>query len=302
MTDELLRSMTEEEIRHRFRCAPAYYLQSKLDRKRALARADAGTAEDGTTDAGTPPGKGARAKSRRRSRTRRRASARTPAPAPSNPAESKRTSQARAPAGAPMPDLPPASEPAEEPVSLFAVDSASLPSPEGLDLALPGWEILEAALSDFEHFDPTVGPAGDSLTQHEILEAALEDYGNWPFVSGSRDDARADDGGETSSDSYWVTDSGSDLDFAVDPEQATEPDSRLDALLQQVLDAEPEISLVLDSNPELERALDAETLERAENVTRGDFGQPGPGRVRVVMDRKRPNMVRILAERTRLAG
>ena len=36
MSDKQLQSMTEQEIRARFRCAPAYYLQAKLERKRAL--------------------------------------------------------------------------------------------------------------------------------------------------------------------------------------------------------------------------------------------------------------------------
>ena len=38
MTEEQLRSMTEQQIRARFRCAPAYYLQAKLESKQALER------------------------------------------------------------------------------------------------------------------------------------------------------------------------------------------------------------------------------------------------------------------------
>ena len=36
MIEKQLRSMTEQDIRARFRCAPAYYLQAKLDNKRCL--------------------------------------------------------------------------------------------------------------------------------------------------------------------------------------------------------------------------------------------------------------------------
>ncbi len=67
-----------------------------------------------------------------------------------------------------------------------------------------------------------------------------------------------------------------------------------------MLDSEPELNLVLDSAPELEQALEP----GSDNVTMADFGHLAPRIVRVVsvvMDRKRPNMVRVVGESTRLA-
>ncbi len=51
MTEELLRCKTEQEIRTRFRYAPTYYLQAKLEKRRALGGPDKQAAAD--TEPGT---------------------------------------------------------------------------------------------------------------------------------------------------------------------------------------------------------------------------------------------------------
>ena len=88
---------------------------------------------------------------------------------------------------------------------------------------------------------------------------------------------------------------------------APSADSDLEDLLQQLLDSEPDLDLVLSADPALEEALaaDVESAALADNVMRGDFGHHGSPTVRVVsvaMDRKRPNMVRVVRESSRLAS
>jgi hypothetical protein len=149
MTEEQLRAMSEQEIRARFRHAPAYYLQAKLEKKRAL---------DG-----------------------RRKQART-APESSREAAPPEPSQWRA------------SPPEPESLDLRFAPSerakrTSLAN-EGLNLPLPGFEILDAALCEsegpLEDPDDSLAEPLDTdtgLTQQAILETALEDYSNWPFRS-----------------------------------------------------------------------------------------------------------------------
>ena len=150
------------------------------------------------------------------------------------------------------------------------------------DFALPGFEILEAALS--ESGDPGTTPAEQvtpdpGLSQQSILAAALEGYSSWPFLSDS------------------------------ESEQESQAGSELERKLALLLESEPDLELVLDSESELELELETETEPHpglvSDNVTMADFGHRAPRTVRVVsvvMDRKRPNMVRVASESTRLAG
>jgi hypothetical protein len=215
MTDEQLRAMSEQEIRARFRAAPGYYLQAKLEKKRALERRAV------VTPAHTPPAPAARAR-------------------------------------------------------------------RNMDAPLPGFEILDAALSESgdSHISLARGDAAQAgLTQHAILESALEDYATWPL--------RADS--QSPSDQPLTSDLERKLALVLD--RAPE--------LKLVLDLEPELEVVLESAPELQQAMALEGQDLPANVTMADFGQRAPRTVpvvSVVMDRKRPNMVRVIGKSTRLAG
>lgn len=257
MTEDQLKSMTEQEIRARFRCAPAYYLQAKLEKKRAL-------------EGGRPAAPG-------HDEARRDA-----APEPARWWTVLAASLDLAPAR-PRRPMPP------------SVESQNPPPP------LPGFEILDAALTESGSLDtadvlPAIPMNMDmdleleaGLTQQAILEAALEDYANWPLRSAPEPDAQPQAQAE----------SHSELERKLTLVLEAAPELRL------VLDEEPELEVVLHSEPELERALDAEAGFMADNVTTGDFGQRAPRTVpvvSVVMDRKRPNMVRVVGRSTRLAS
>lgn len=197
MTEEQLRSMTEQQIRARFRCAPAYYLEAKLDSKRALESA-----------------------------------------------------------------------------------GIALPEPWSLDILLPGFEILDAALAEPDSLDtpsaqqPAPDPRADpepGLPLPAILEAALEGNSSWPLLS--------------------------DPESEPEPEPAAE--SELERKLNLLLESEPELDLLPESEPK------GKPNPVPDNVTQGDFEHRAPRTVRivsVVMDRKRPNMVRVVGETTRLAS
>lgn len=277
MTEEQLGAMTEEQIRARYRCAPAYYLRAKLEKKRWLE------------------GRGS-------AKPQARPAEPAPAPVPAEPASpavepldvcavQAHDEQAHLDIATVHLDAGPQSAQATA-VHLDAgptpVDfSPALADPEpvdrepvSLDIALPGFEILDAALSAVDYLDDA--PESDAdLTQHAILEAALEDYSNWPFVS----DARAEPERE--------------------PVARQEPE--IARKLRLVLEAEPELELVLEGDPELdlvlESASDADSIP--DNVTVADFRARAPRTVRVVsvvMDRKRPYLVRVVGETTRLAS
>ena len=79
------------------------------------------------------------------------------------------------------------------------------------------------------------------------------------------------------------------------------------AVVEPAQELELELELILDSVPELEMAFESEpsAASGADNVTRADFGHRPPRTVpvvSVVMDQKRPNMVRVVGKSTRLAG
>jgi hypothetical protein len=217
MTEEQLRSMSEQEIRSRFRCAPAYYLQAKLDKKRVLEGRPRNTPAHWQSHLKTATG-----------------------------------------------------------------------------LPLPGFEILDAALSESDSLDAAAvahSDEGDTLTQLAILEAALEDYSNWPLLSAPESIAEREPVPESAP--------ASELERRLNLVLDSEPELRV------VMDAVPDLELVLDSDPALRRALDAEAGFRADNVTKAHFGQRAPRTVpvvSVVMDRKRPNMVRVVGKSTRLAS
>ena len=74
---------------------------------------------------------------------------------------------------------------------------------------------------------------------------------------------------------------------------------------EPVLEMELDLELVLDSEPSLDLELDSDAERVPSNVTMADFGHRAPRTVPVVsvaMDRKRPNMVRVVSKSTRLAG
>ena len=258
MTEEQLRSMTEQEIRRRFRCAPAYYLQAKLEKKRALEGGRPAVCEGEA-----PRGKATLEPARRRSER-----------APSRELTAPPKPRRRAPAPRVVERLAPA--------------------------PLPGFEILDAALAESGSLDTAAPPPADSdsdldalmespldaaLTQQAILEAALEDYANWPLRSAPEALAPTEPTSELERKLALVLDA--------DPE------------LRRALDEEPELEVVLESEPALNRALDAEIGFSADNVTLAAFGQRPPRTVpvvSVVMDRKRPNMVRVVGHSTRLAS
>ena len=83
-----------------------------------------------------------------------------------------------------------------------------------------------------------------------------------------------------------------DLGFSLFPESFQ---FELAVVRQVEVDLEPELGLALESEGEL----------AADNVTTADFGYKAPRTVpvvSVVMDRKRPNMVRVVGKHTRLSG
>ncbi|MDX1433100.1 MAG: hypothetical protein R3286_11700 [Gammaproteobacteria bacterium] len=231
MTDDKLLAMSEAQIRARYRGAPAYYMQAKIEKLRALQgrRSDAPKSEPPT----------------RIQPTERRAK--------KAPAASARKAR-------------PAVRPAREPVRI--------------DVALPGFEILDAALSALD--EPRVPaahtPAHEPLrqaTQQSILEATLEDYSNWPLL---------------------------DDEPAPAPKASPKRKSDLESRLALLLEAEPELELVLESDADLAPVAPAAALD---NVTVGAFGGAHSDDVHVVsvaMDRKRPYMVRVVGKTTRRAS
>lgn len=258
MSKESLRCKTEQEIRTRFRYAPGYYLQAKLEKRRALA----GLKQQAGADT-QPGGQAAHVEM------------------PIEPATLPEPESLDVTAFAPEPTK--ATTPAPEPTK--ATTSAPKRTKtrrrrEVPDFALPGFEILDAALAESD--GPDTMPAepltpDPRLTQQAILAVALEGYSNWPFLSDA------------------------------EPEQASQAGSELERKLALVLASEPELELLLDSAPELDLELELESHPGrvSDNVTVANFGHRAPRTVRVVsvvMDRKRPNMVRVASESTRLAS
>ncbi len=301
MTEDQLRAMTEAQICARYGSAPAYYLEAKLEKKRRLeTRGDSAIGRRGAILA---------------------------------------------------PEVSADADP-------LAPDFES-PS---LDIRLPGFEILDAALCAVERETPTEATARPTdfdwePTQHAILQAALEDYGNWPFVGGreagvapapmpatDRESEHArtlelvldsdsdldlvlesepdpDRGLESQPDLDLLLESEPDLDLVLESEPDPEPELGSQSALPRVLASQPEpehglnldLELVLESEPDLDRLIEPEPQVATQpspqpvpdNVTVGHF-RPRPTRrvrvVSVVMDRKRPNMVRVIGETTRRAG
>ncbi len=244
MTEEQLRRMSEQQIRARFRCAPAYYLQAKLETKRGLE---------------SPAEKAA--------------------PVAERHWQANLPEQPQAPAGHSEPEGP----------------EAGLRAPWSLDIALPEFEILDATLAatlaEFVHPEP--GPYANpdpEHTQQAILEAALEDYSNWPLLPGP------------------------ELAAEQAPAPGPKAESDLERELERVLASTPELIVVLESEPDLTLVPEPEPAVIPEsrpaiapppipdNVTRADFGRRAVRVVSVVMDRKRPNMVRVVGKTTRRAS
>ncbi len=270
MSKESLRCKTEQEIRTRFRYAPGYYLQAKLEKRRALAGLEQQAGAD------TQPGGQA-------------AHVEMPIEPATLPEPESLDVTAFAPERAQVTTLAP--EPTKATTSAPNPTKAMTPAPkrtktrrrrEVPDFALPGFEILDAALAESD--GPDTMPAepltpDPRLTQQAILAVALEGYSNWPFLSDA------------------------------EPEQASQAGSELERKLALVLASEPELELLLDSAPELDLELELELESHpgrvSDNVTVANFGHRAPRTVRVVsvvMDRKRPNMVRVASESTRLAS
>ena len=267
MTEDQLRSMSEHEIRARFRCAPAYYLQAKLDKKRAQRKRDDRAA--------------AEAESRW---------------------EAVLAEQSQWQAALP------------EPASGMPGES------EALNLDLTGLDALDATLPESEpvESEPANAATLENRTQAEntqqvILEAALEDYSRWPVLSEPQAEPESAPQPESETELVrrltLVLDSDLDLDLLLDagPATAPEPESPPLAVVEPALELELELELILDSVPELGMELKLQPSPEfgADNVTRADFGQRAPRTVpvvSVVMDRKRPNMVRVVGKSTRLAG
>ncbi len=253
VSEQLLSCKTEQEIRARFRFAPGYYLQAKLEKRRALGGLDKQAGAD------TEPGR------------------------QSLQAE-KPTERATPPEAGSLDVTAPALRGAKAMVRALKRAKATRLRREIPDFALPGFEILDAALSEFDSPEdpaPAAAPRSDpELTQQAILAAALEGYSNWPFLA----------------------------DPDPELEQNSRAGSELERKLALVLESEPDLELVLDSESELELALETEPDSKlvSDNVTVADFGQHRAPRtvrvVSVVMDRKRPNMVRVASESTRLAS
>ncbi len=345
MNEQLSGCRTEQEIRARFRCAPAYYLQAKLEKLWALGGHDcpAGADKESHTRAvqlekpieratlpepasldvlasvpepaksATPAPEPAKAAAPAPEPAKAAASApklaKAAAPA-AKPAKAAASAAKLAKAAAPPAleaanaTIPVANSPkvaarepksAEDAILEFESLNAAAPARErpkvtrlGREIpefALPGFEILDAALSEFDSPEdpaPAALPRSDpELTQQAILAAALEGYSNWPFLA----------------------------DPDPELEQNSRAGSELERKLALVLASEPDLELVLDSESELELELALETepdsKRVSDNVTVADFGHRAPRTVRVVsvvMDRKRPNMVRVASESTRLAS
>lgn len=206
------------------------------------------------------------------------------------------------------------------------------PEPPSLDVALPGLEILDAALSEVDYLDPAPeqildfapergGDAGSARTQQAILEKALEDYSNWPFLGMNETDAApepaADPEAEHARTLALVLNSEPDFELVLE----SPPELETDPLFEDTGDTptRPEllfgslqkVDLLLEAGPEPEAAPEPDPVSVPEaasepdpvpdNVTVGNF-RPRPARKRVVsvvMDRKRPNMVRVIGETTR---
>ena len=260
MSEESLRCKTEQEIRARFRYAPGYYLQAKLEKRRALARREQQAGADAEQDTLA-------------------IQVEKPIEPAALPEPLSLDVTALAPERAIVTTLAPTATKATPPAP---ERSPSPPKREVPDFALPGFEILDAALAESDGPEPVAADPVNpdpGLTQQAILAVALEGYSNWPFLPDA------------------------------DPEQAPRAGSELERKLALVLASEPDLELALDSDSELDLELDLELEPHPElvsdNVTVADFGQRAPRTVRVVsvvMDRKRPNMVRVASESTRLAS
>ncbi len=270
MTEELLRRKTEQEIRARFQFAPGYYLQAKLEKRRALGGLD----KQATAD--TEPCRQAVQAEQpiERATLPEPASLDVMVLAPESPEATVLTPESTEDAILEFENLNVAAPDREERPSVTHLER------EVPDSALPGFEILDAALSESDDPDTTpveqVSP-NPGLIQQAVLADALEGYSNWPILSDS------------------------------ESEQQSQAESELERKLALMLESVPELELVLDSESELERELEAEPRAglASNNVTLADFGHRAPRTIRVVsvvMDRKRPNMVRVASESTRLAS
>ena len=259
MTEEQLRSMSEQEIRTRFQYAPAYYLQAMLEKKQAQRRSEKQAAADA------------------RSRW-----------------QALLTEQSQRQAA-------------------LLVRACAVPSePERLDLALPGFDILDAALSESGHLHRVPAENGDpdpTRTQQSILETALEDYSNWPMLADAGPDPVPESVPESELERKLrlLLDSTPELEQVLDAEPGLAPEAESSPQPKAVGVLEFELDLILESEPELELALalESDPTFAANNVTTAEFGQRAPRTVpvvSVVMDRKRPNMVRVIGKTTRLAG
>jgi hypothetical protein len=269
MTEQQPRSMSEQDIRARFRCAPDYYLQAKLEKMQAQRQSENHAA--------------AEAESRW---------------------EAVLAEQAQWRAALP------------EPATTLPPDTGSV------NLSLPGLDVLDAALAESE--PEPAAPAENArteagITQQAVLEAALEDYSHWPVLSDGDADHEAEPESAPEQDAEsdlarkltLVLDSEPDLDLLLDAGPASQPNADLPrkrlATGEPMFELEFELELILDSAPELEMAFESEpSMEFAgDNVTRANFGQRAPRTVpvvSVVMDQKRPNMVRVVGKSTRLAS
>lgn len=310
MSEELSRCKTEQEIRARFRCAPGYYLQAKLEKRRALAgrqrqtvadteqNTQAVQAEESVEPAPSPESGSLDITAFAPERAKITAPASRPRKATSaasksgkTPAAPKATKATKATTVTPKPTKASTVAPKSRKATRCAPEAAKAPAPapkqtklplvrEVPDFALPGFEILDAALAESDGPGPVpaapLEPApAPGLTQQAILAVALEGYSNWPFLSDA------------------------------EPEQAPQPSSELERKLALVLASEPELELVLDSDSALDLDLELEPGLISDNVTVANFRKRAPRTIRVVsvaMDRKRPNMVRVTSESTRLAS
>jgi len=273
MSEDQLRSMSEHAIRARFRCAPAYYLHAKLEKKRAQRKVDDQAA--------------AEAESRWE-------------------AVQAEQSQWQAALPEPASHMPRESEALN--LDLTGLDAVG--AMNALDATLPQSEPLE---SEPVNTAPLEDGTDAGNTQQAVLEAALEDYSCWPVLSEPQAEAESAPESETElvRKLTLVLDSELDLDLLLDAGPATAPKAESPpqavAVVEPALELELELELILDSVPELDMELELEPSPElaADNVTRADFGQRAPRTVpvvSVVMDRKRPNMVRVVGKSTRLAG
>lgn len=293
MTEEQLSAMTDEQIRARFRHAPAYYLQSKLEKKRSLEqreRRETACAEFWW----------------------RESLAEEEAPLPrSMDAESASLDIA-------LPGL----EILDAALSASDYLDAIPAEPDTTPDELPPQADLEAALDDCGNW-PILSDS-DPLA-HAQPEPESDSEPGLEFALGFELDPELaldlvlEPGPEP--DAELATKSELDLLLQPEPKQEQEPETEpefepqpeLERRLKLVLESEPDLELVLESDPALElelasqQAPDAQSESAAipDNVTVGDFGFHAPRTIRVVsvvMDRKRPYMVRIVGETTRLAS